>query len=162
MNKTLLAAIAVTTVLAIYIYCYHTSNTPPQSSNPTTNAATSALVSSAPENAMVFILEPGNGATVTSPVTVRFGISGMSISPAGQNIENSGHHHLLIDLNEIPALDQPLPGSNQLIHFGGGQTETSIELSPGSHTLQLLLGNYLHIPHNPPVISKKITITVSE
>jgi hypothetical protein len=123
-------------------------------------AAASSLISTAPENADVFILEPGNGTTVSSPVTVKFGITNMQVAPAGSDVENSGHHHLLIDLDTLPDLTQPLPATEQLIHFGGGQTETTIELEPGEHTLQLLLGNYLHIPHDPPVVSKKITITV--
>ena len=84
----------------------------------------------------------------------------MQVAAAGTNIENSGHHHLLIDMDELPDLSTPLPATEQLVHFGKGQTETQIELSAGTHTLQLLLGNYLHIPHDAPVISKKITITV--
>lgn len=125
-----------------------------------TAALAASMITTSPENAAVFITEPGDGQTVTSPVMVRFGITGMAIAPAGQNSTNSGHHHLLIDLEQLPSLDQPLPSSPQLVHFGQGQTETSIELDPGSHTLQLLLGNYLHIPHDPPVMSKKITIHV--
>lgn len=120
----------------------------------------SELISSAPTNARVFITEPADGATVSSPLIVRFGIENMSIAKAGDNVENSGHHHLLINLQELPDLKLPLPATDQLIHFGGGQTETSIELAKGQHTLQLLLGNYLHIPHDKPVISEKITITV--
>lgn len=123
-------------------------------------AAASSLISSAPENAAVFIMEPGDGAVVSSPLTVKFGITNMVVAPAGQDIQNSGHHHLLIDLDTLPDMDQPLPASEQIIHFGGGETETTIELEPGTHTLQLLLGNYLHIPHDQPVLSKKITVTV--
>lgn len=127
-----------------------------------TAAAAASLISISPDNADVFILEPGNGSTVTSPVTVKFGITNMTVAPAGQNTADSGHHHLLIDMETLPPLNQPLPASDQLVHFGGGQTETTIELAPGQHTLQLLLGNYLHIPHDKPVMSKKITITVAE
>jgi hypothetical protein len=97
---------------------------------------------------------------VSSPVTVVFGSESVSISPAGVEQENSGHHHLLVDLDELPAMDMPLPGSAQLIHFGKGQTETSLLLEPGLHSLQLLLGNHIHVPHSRPVISEKITILV--
>ena len=80
--------------------------------------------------------------------------------PCGRYQANSGHHHLLVDMDKLPALDMPLPASDQVIHFGKGQTETTIELSSGSHSLQLLLGNYAHVPHSRPVISEKITIVV--
>jgi len=119
-----------------------------------------SLISKAAEGADVFILEPGDGSVVNSPVTVKFGVTNMTVTKAGDNQEYSGHHHLLIDQETLPPMNAPLPATDQLIHFGGGQTETTIELSPGKHTLQLLLGNYLHIPHDKPVISKKITITV--
>lgn len=118
------------------------------------------LISKAPQNARVFIIEPIDGASVSSPIVVKFGIENMTVVKAGDNTENSGHHHLLIDLNELPDLSAPLPATEQLIHFGGAQTETTIELAPGEHTLQLLLGNYLHIPHDQPVMSDKITISV--
>ena len=110
--------------------------------------------------AAVFIISPGDGSVVSSPLKVEFGIANMTLAPAGDNQPNSGHHHLLIDLDELPNLTASLPATDQIIHFGKAQTETTIELSPGEHTLQLLLGNYLHIPHAEPVISKKITITV--
>jgi len=116
----------------------------------------------APAGAEVYIQSPADGATVTSPVTVRFGLVGMGVSPAGVDKPNTGHHHLLIDVDPLPALDQPLPQTDQIRHFGGGQTEVDIELPPGQHTLQLVLGDYLHIPHEPPLISAKITITVRE
>ena len=119
-----------------------------------------SLVSPSPSGADVFFLEPGNGTTLTSPVTLKFGIAGMTIAPAGDNTENSGHHHLLINMDELPSMDLPLPATDQLIHFGAGQTETTLDLEPGQYTFQLVLGNYLHVPHNPPVVSKKITITV--
>ena len=97
---------------------------------------------------------------VSSPVTLSFGNSNVAISPAGTERANSGHHHLLINLQELPAMDMPLPASAQVIHFGKGQTETTLELEPGVHSLQLLLGNHLHVPHARPVMSEKITITV--
>ena len=121
---------------------------------------TNSLISSAPTGAAVFILEPGDGSTVTSPVTIKFGITNMQVVAAGNNTENSGHHHILLDLESLPDMSMPLPKSENIIHFGGGQTDAILELSPGTHTLQLLLGNYLHIPHSAPVISKKITINV--
>lgn len=113
-----------------------------------------------PEGAEVYIVSPKDGATVSSPVTVKFGLKGMGVAPAGIESPNTGHHHLLIDVAELPELDAPLPADERHKHFGGGQTETAIELSPGKHTLQLIMGDKLHIPHNPPVISEKITIMV--
>ncbi|MBN1378876.1 MAG: DUF4399 domain-containing protein [Gammaproteobacteria bacterium] len=115
-----------------------------------------------PEGAQVSIISPKDGETVSSPVTVRFGLKGMGVAPAGVDLPNTGHHHLLIDVAELPALDKPLPADAQHKHFGGGQTETTIELSSGEHTLQLIMGDKIHIPHIPPVISKKITITVKD
>lgn len=125
-----------------------------------TNSATAALISAAADGAAVFFIEPADGAVVSSPVNVKFGVTNMEIVPAGTDKEFSGHHHILIDLDTLPDMSLPLPATDQVVHFGGGQTETDLELSPGEHTLQLLLGNYLHIPHDTPVISEKITITV--
>jgi len=113
----------------------------------------------APAGAEVYIISPEDGATVTSPVTVRFGARGVGVAPAGVARENTGHHHLVID-SDLPPLDQPIPKDDRHIHFGGGQTETRIELKPGKHTLQLLMGDDAHMPHDPPLASKKITITV--
>jgi hypothetical protein len=115
-----------------------------------------------PKGAKVFIISPKDGATVTSPVTVKFGIKGMTLAPAGTKQENSGHHHLLIDTDPPADLNQPLPATDKIVHFGKAQTETTVTLPPGKHTLQLLLGDQNHIPHKPPVLSKKITITVKE
>ncbi len=111
------------------------------------------------EGASVYFIEPMDGAVVTNPVRVVFGLKGMGVAPAGVEKSKTGHHHLLIDVESI-AMDLPIGKDDQHRHFGGGQTETSIELSPGQHTLQLLLADHLHIPHNPPVASEKITITV--
>ncbi|MEO0368385.1 MAG: DUF4399 domain-containing protein [Pseudomonadota bacterium] len=122
--------------------------------------ATASLISEATPDARVFIVSPTDGETVSSPIKVVFGLENMNVAPAGQNDPFSGHHHLLIDMETLPDMSLPLPATETLIHFGGGQTETEIELIPGEHTLQLLLGNYLHIPHDEPVISEKITITV--
>jgi hypothetical protein len=113
-----------------------------------------------PAGAEVYIVSPKNGAKVKSPVTVVFGLKGMGIAPAGIKFDNTGHHHLLID-SELPAdLSQPLAANEKSVHFGKGQTETSVTLPPGKHTLQLVLGDMLHIPHDPAVYSKQITITV--
>lgn len=113
-----------------------------------------------PEGAQLYIISPTDGEMVSSPVTVRFGLKGMGVAPAGIEKQNTGHHHLLINLTSVPALDKPLPSDDNHKHFGGGQTEATIELKPGTHTLQLLLGDMNHIPHNPPVMSEKISITV--
>ena len=117
--------------------------------------------SAAPAGAEVYIISPQNGATVTGPVTVRFGLKGMGVAPAGVKFDNTGHHHLLIDtdLSEIK-LDAPLPSSDKIVHFGKGQTETVVTLAPGKHTLELLFADYLHLPFDPPLHSKKITVTV--
>jgi len=117
----------------------------------------------APAGAEVYFISPQDGETVSSPVTVRFGLKGMGVAPAGvEDKANTGHHHLLIDTDALsgPALDEPIPADDHHKHFGGGQTETTIELAPGTHTLQLVLGDWSHIPHNPPVMSQIITITV--
>jgi len=116
----------------------------------------------APAGAEVYIVSPADGAKVTSPVKVVFGLKGMGIAPAGIKFDNTGHHHLLID-SELPAdLSQPLAATEKSVHFGKGQTETSVTLPPGKHTLQLVLGDSLHIPHDPPVVSKKITVIVEK
>ena len=113
-----------------------------------------------PPGAEVYIISPKDGARVKSPVRVQFGLKGMGVAPAGVKFENTGHHHLLIDSDPPANPGAPLPASDKLLHFGKGQTETSLTLTPGKHTLQLVLGDQNHIPHEPPVISKKITITV--
>lgn len=115
----------------------------------------------APDGAKVYFIDIKDGDTVVSPVTIRFGLTGMGVAPAGTEKEKTGHHHLLIDATlEGDALNEPIPSDDNHRHFGGGQTEAAIELSPGSHTLQLVLGDLNHIPHNPPIMSERITITV--
>lgn len=111
------------------------------------------------KGAEVYFIAPLDGATVTSPVTVKFGLKGMGIAPAGITFDNTGHHHLIVDA-DLPPLDAPIPTDARHVHFGKGQSETTLELQPGKHTLQLLLGDFGHIPHDPAVVSKKITITV--
>ncbi len=114
----------------------------------------------APEGATVYIAAPAHGEDVTSPVTVRFGLRGMGVAPAGIPRDGTGHHHLLIDIDPLPPLDRPLPASDNLRHFGGGQTEVTIELTPGEHTLRLVLGDHNHIPHDPPLVSEPVRIRV--
>ncbi len=115
---------------------------------------------SAPEDASLYFITPEDGAVVSSPVTVRFGLSGMGVAPVGVQHPDTGHHHLLVNVDPLPAMDKPIPADEQHIHFGGGQTEVELELPPGTHTLQLLLGDHFHIPHDPPVVSERITVVV--
>lgn len=113
----------------------------------------------APAGVTAYIIEPKDGAVVTSPVKVKFGLTGMGVAPAGTMVHNTGHHHLIIDA-ALPDLAKPIPADKNHIHFGGGQTETSVELTPGKHTLQLLLADAIHVPHEPAVYSEQITIEV--
>lgn len=115
--------------------------------------------SAAPPDAELYFITPADGATVRNPVTVRFGLRGMGIAPAGIAIDGTGHHHLLIDA-DLPPLDQPVPADARHLHFGKGQTETVLTLAPGKHRLRLLLGDHLHRPHHPPVVSDEIRVTV--
>ena len=115
-----------------------------------------------PDGAAPYIISPADGASVKSPVTVVFGLKGMGVAPAGIEKPKTGHHHLLID---TPApggedLDYAIPADDHHIHFGGGQTETTVTLAPGKHTLQLMMGDANHVPHNPPLVSDIVTITV--
>ena len=123
-------------------------------------ASEGELVSAAPADADVYFITPANGDIVAQTFKIRFGLSGMGVAPAGTQRENTGHHHLLIDVNELPDMEGPLPATDNIKHFGGGQTETELTLAPGKHTLQLLLGNYAHVPHAKPVLSDKISIIV--
>ena len=112
-----------------------------------------------PEGARLFFITPADGETVPNPIRVEFGLEGMSVVAAGVNEADSGHHHLIIDAG-LPDLGLPIPADGNYIHFGDGSTSTELTLAPGEHTLQLLLGDHLHIPHDPPVMSETITITV--
>ena len=107
----------------------------------------------------VYFINLKDGDIVENPILIQFGLSGRGVAPAGVNIENTGHHHLLIDVKAIDFYI-PIPSSKNHLHFGGGQTETSIELAPGEHELQLVLGDLYHVPHSPPITSKKIKILV--
>lgn len=112
------------------------------------------------DGAKVYIISPKSGDTVSSPVTVQFGLKGMGVAPAGVTQANTGHHHLLIDVDQMPDFSMPLANNEQIRHFGAGQTEVELTLPAGKHTLQLVLGDYLHIAHDKPLTSEKITITV--
>ena len=149
MRKLIVAALILAAPLATH------------AQTPASPAAAAARTPS-PPGAEVYIISPKNGATVKSPVLVQFGLKGMGIAPAGVKFDNTGHHHLLIDSDPPADLGAPLPATDKLLHFGKGQTETSLTLPPGKHTLQLILGDQNHIPHDPPLISKKITITVEK
>ena len=134
---------------------------PQASSLPTAESAQPQMLprQPAPEGATAYLISPAEGDVVNSPVRVVFGLKGISIAPAGVNLPATGHHHLLVD-TEILSLDFPIPADNNHLHYGLGQTETIVDLEPGEHQLQLLLGDYLHIPHNPPVMSEVVTIHV--
>lgn len=114
----------------------------------------------APADARVYLIEPVDGAVVAPTFSVKFGLKGMGVAPAGVDVPATGHHHLLVDAVALPAMDQPLPVSEQVRHFGKGQTETQLTLPPGEHTLQLLVGDKNHLPLVPPLLSEKINITV--
>ena len=114
-----------------------------------------------PTDARVYFITPEAGEMLSSPVTVRFGLAGMGIAPAGIEKGGTGHHHLIVDA-ELPPRDLPVPSTDHYRHFGKGQTEVVLDLAPGEHTLQLLLADHLHIPHDPPVVSEQISIVVKE
>ena len=123
--------------------------------------APAAAQTPSPEGAKVYFINLKDGAEVDSPFLVQFGLSGMGVAPAGVEKPNTGHHHLLIDATLTPEqLKEPLPADDNHKHFGGGQTEDMVKLPKGQHTLQLVLGDWTHIPHSPPVMSEPITITV--
>lgn len=126
--------------------------------------ATAALAGGptpAPADAKVYFINLKDGDTVTSPVHIKFGLSGMGVAPAGVEKENTGHHHLIINEKiEGEELEYGIPADEQHVHFGGGQTEATLDLPTGTHTLQLVLGDWSHVPHSDPVMSERITITV--
>ena len=112
-----------------------------------------------PIDASVYFISPYNEESINRKVTVKFGLKNFGVAPAGIQIQNTGHHHLIIDA-DLPNLKLPIPTNSNYVHFGLGQTETTLTLDTGTHTLRLLMGNYLHIPHDDPIYSKEITITV--
>lgn len=123
----------------------------------------------APDGAMLYIINLEDGATVQSPVLVKFGLRGMGVAPAGVEADRTGHHHVYLNRPAFGDGDQDaeiaangIPSDDNHLHFGGGQTEVSLDLPPGEHTVQLVLGDHFHVPHNPPVVSDRITINVTE
>jgi hypothetical protein len=144
-----IAAALVSVTFAAVIVCGASSAQQAKTGGPTPS----------PEGAGVRFVGLSDGARLPTKVTIRFGLRGMGVSPAGLERENSGHHHLLID-TELPPLDQPIPNDFNHLHFGAGQTEAEVTLKPGTHTLQLLFGDKDHIPHNPPLLSPPIRVVV--
>lgn len=133
--------------------------------SPAVVAQTPSVGAPAPVGATVYFIAPVDGATVTSPFTVKFGLKGMGVAPAGVEFENTGHHHVLVNRDAVTASSAMMKEYMQtelpdLLHFGKGQTEAELKLPPGKHTLQMVLGDSDHHPHNPPVYSERITITV--
>ena len=114
----------------------------------------------APSGAEVYIISPKDGAKIKGPVVVLFGLKGMGIAPAGVKYDNTGHHHLLVDMDVPSDSSVPMPATDKLLHFGKGQTQTSLTLAPGKHTLQLVFADLNHLTFDPPLVSKKITVTV--
>lgn len=161
---TLLRASLLMTLAAMLSAC-STLETPTAAPTPARTTASAAVLPSgykkapAPAGATLYFINLKNGDIVTTPVRVQFGLRGMGVAPAGIEKEATGHHHLLINVDAID-VNAPLPANDSHRHFGGGQTETTIDLKPGTYTLQLLLGDQNHIPHHPPVMSERITITV--
>jgi hypothetical protein len=132
---------------------------PPAAAAPAA-AAPASQRTPAPAGATAYFISPADGDVVSSPVRVVFGLSGFGVAPAGVPRDDAGHHHLLVDTGLPENLDAPVPADANHVHFGGGQTETELELAPGTHTLQLLLGDASHVPHDPPITSQRITIEV--
>ena len=116
-------------------------------------------LSPSPINASVYFISPNNEESLNGKVTVKFGLKNFGVAPAGIQIQNTGHHHLIIDA-ELPSFNMPISADKNHVHFGKGQTEVELELSKGEHTLQLLLGDFRHIPHDPPIYSKRIKIFI--
>jgi Domain of unknown function (DUF4399) len=119
-----------------------------------------AFATPAPKEAYLYIIWPNDGERVKSPFWCRFGLRNMGVTHAGDTTPNLGHHHLLIDVDEPLDPGQPIPQDKKHLHFGAGQTEARIDLPPGPHTLQLVLGDANHVPFDPPVVSRKIRIVV--
>jgi len=157
--RTPIALMLICAVTGILTGCGDDQSTPTEPATGAPPTAVKMPQSVSAPGAAVFFVSPVDGAAVTSPVEVKFGVSGIAIAPAGESLENSGHHHLLVDM-QLADMTKPIPKDAQQIHFGKGQTEATIELEPGTHSLQLVLGDSNHIPHIPPIVSNTITITV--
>jgi hypothetical protein len=124
-------------------------------------AATAEAQTAAPPNAVVYFINLKDGDAVKSPFKIQFGLSGMGVAPAGVEKQNTGHHHLLIDTTlTLEQAKEPIPADDHHLHFGGGQTETTLTLPPGRHTLQLVLGDWSHVPFNPPIVSPVVAVDV--
>lgn len=126
-----------------------------------TQSNADSMRTAAPDGAAVYIISPADGATLSNPVTLQFGARGIGIAPAGVEWPNTGHHHLLINVDPTTVdMEYGLPADDQHRHFGGGQTEVTVDLPAGTHTLFLLMGDHNHVPHDPPIMSDAITVTV--
>ena len=119
-----------------------------------------ASATPAPKGAEVSIVSPEDGATIPQTVVVKFAVENIALAPAGDTTKNTGHHHVLIDVDQLPAAGTPIPKDANHLHFGGAQTQAEITLTPGEHTLQLELGDSNHMPFDPPIVSEKITVNV--
>ena len=157
-----------TRLLMILICCLALSACGQEATEPASEAPAAAPAAAptmarkaSPPDAMVYIISPADGDEVRSPVAVVFGLKGAAVAPAGIDLPNTGHHHLIVD-SELASMDAMIPADAQHIHFGLGQTEAAVELAPGEHVLRLVLGDYLHRPHEPPLISEPITVRVLE
>lgn len=160
MATKILTAALLTTVLSLSACGKHASEHEAEHQAAEPAAKISSLERTpSPDGARVFFISPADGDTVSNPVRIEFGIEGMSVTKAGDDQPNSGHHHLVID-TDLPDLALPIPADANYVHFGDGRTVTEITLEPGQHSLRMLLGDHLHIPHDPPVFSDPITITV--
>lgn len=154
MKKTLLSTFPVLLLATAFLFAEEKKHEHPVAA-PGTFTRTAS-----PEGAKCYIIGLKDGAKVPRTFTVRFGLKGMGVAPAAIDLPNTGHHHLLVDAKGELDTALPIPADETHLHFGAGQTETELTLEPGTHTLQLVLGDKLHVPHDPPVMSKKITITV--
>ncbi len=157
-----------TRLLMIPICCLALSACGQEAAEPASEAPAAAPAAAptrarkaSPPGAMVYIISPADGDEVRSPVAVVFGLKGAAVAPAGIDLPNTGHHHLIVD-SELASMDAMIPADAQHIHFGLGQTEAAVELAPGEHVLRLVLGDYLHRPHEPPLISEPVTVRVLE
>lgn len=163
MNSSSISLLAVLPSLLLVSACGEKEAAPTAGTNKPLGAACMGPAgiprTPSPVGAQVFFITPASGDIVASPVELEFGLSGMEVAPSGDDRPNSGHHHIIVD-SELPLLGLPIPKDDLNVHFGDGRTKTALTLAPGEHTLQLLLGDYLHIPHDPPLFSEQIRITV--